>query len=135
MARPRKCRMVHTAPEVTRFKPQGVPASLLAEEVLPLEGLEALRLVDLEGLDQETAAARMAVSRPTFSRVLAAARRSVARALVQGLSILIEGGDYRVAGEAPPEFGPPVGRSRCGRGGRGGGHGRGGHGRGPGGPR
>jgi len=94
MPRPPKNRMVQAHPEVTYFKPQGVPMRNLKNVVLPVEGLEALRLADLEGLEQEEAAGRMKVSRPTFSRILASARRSVAEALVNGMSISIEGGNY-----------------------------------------
>ncbi len=58
------------------FRPVGIPARDLQEVVLPLECLEALRLSDLEKLDQETAAARMNVSRQTFGRVLATPLRT-----------------------------------------------------------
>jgi hypothetical protein len=63
--------------------------------------LEALRLADLEGLYQETAADRMGVSRATFGRILTSARRQVAEALV--------GGKVLVIGEAPvaPGSGEP----------------------------
>jgi hypothetical protein len=60
---------------------------------LALDGLEALRLADLEGLYQEAAAEHMGVSRPTFARILARARSAVAEALVEGKVLLI--------GEAP----------------------------------
>jgi len=72
------------------FKPQGIPARDLAEVVVPIEGLEALRLSDLEKLDQETAAARMNVSRQTFGRVLAEAR--------ERKMIRIQGGSYTLPG-------------------------------------
>ncbi len=90
------------------FKPQGIPARNLEEVALPVEGLETLRLSDFEKLDQETAAARMNVSRQTFGRVLAEARQIVAEALVMGKMIRIQGGSYTL---------PGVGR--WGRGGRG----------------
>jgi predicted DNA-binding protein (UPF0251 family) len=61
-----------------------------------VEGLEALRLADEQGLDQETAAARMGVSRPTFSRILAEARHVIAKALVNGWAIRIDGGSYEL---------------------------------------
>lgn len=63
--------------------------------------LEALRLADLEGLYQETAAERMGVSRATFGRILTRARAAVAEALV--------GGKVLVIGEAPvaPGSGEP----------------------------
>ena len=125
MPRPRKSRLIREQPEITLFKPQGVPAHDLRGVVLPLEGLEALRLADALGLDQEEAASMMGISKPTFCRVLAGAREAVARALVSGWAIRIEGGDYRLVDDAPP-FGPgPGGRGRgAGRGGGRGGRGR-----------
>jgi predicted DNA-binding protein (UPF0251 family) len=80
------------------FKPRGIPARELEEVVLPIEGLEALRLSDLENLDQETAAGRMNVSRQTFGRVLAEARKATAEALVMGKMIRIQGGSYTLSG-------------------------------------
>ncbi|MCK5230957.1 MAG: DUF134 domain-containing protein [Desulfobulbaceae bacterium] len=80
------------------FKPKGIPAIDLEEMVLAVEGLEALRLNDLEKLDQETAAGRMNISRQTFGRVLAEARGVVAEALVMGKMIRIHGGAYALPG-------------------------------------
>jgi predicted DNA-binding protein (UPF0251 family) len=77
-------------PEVTVFKPMGVSMSQLSGVVLGLDGFEALRLVDGEGLSQEEAAARMKVSRPTLCRILGEARAQVARALSRGWAIRIE---------------------------------------------
>lgn len=98
MPRPRKCRRITGEPRVTYFKPQGVPMRELDEVYLPYEGHEALRLADLEGLNQEEAARRMHISRHTFGRILAEARRSVAEALIHGLALRIQGGDYVIAG-------------------------------------
>ena len=100
------------------FRPVGIPARDLQEVVLPLECLEALRLSDLERLDQETAAARMNVSRQTFGRVLAEARQMVAEALVVGKMIKIHGGSYTLAGVGRWGRGGPRGRGRRGRLGR-----------------
>ncbi len=90
MGRRRKCRFVADVPEVTVFKPVGIPMSQLYGVVLGLDGFEALRLVDGEGLSQEEAAARMQVSRPTLCRILGEARGQVARALSRGWAIRIE---------------------------------------------
>ena len=90
MGRRRKCRFVANVPEVTVFKPVGVPMSQLSGVVLGLDGFEAMRLVDGEGLSQEAAAARMQVSRPTLCRMLGEARAQVARALSRGWAIRIE---------------------------------------------
>jgi predicted DNA-binding protein (UPF0251 family) len=78
---------------------------------LSLDGLEALRLADAEGLEHEQAAELMGISRPTFSRLLAEARAIVAKGLVNGWAIRIEGGNYEFAEEA--SF---CGRRRCRRG-------------------
>jgi predicted DNA-binding protein (UPF0251 family)/predicted Fe-Mo cluster-binding NifX family protein len=94
--RPRKCRMVSQIPSVIYFKPRGIPMRQLAEVYLPLEGFEALRLADLEGCNQEEAAKKMNVSRQTFGRILSQARHSVAEALVHGLALRIDGGDYLI---------------------------------------
>lgn len=100
MPRPRKCRLVNAAPGVRLFKPQGIPVRMLEEIYLPYEGYEALRLADLENLRQDEAAASMMVSRQTFGRILSEARRAVTEAIVRGLVLRIEGGDYRVGSEA-----------------------------------
>lgn len=51
----------------------------------------------MEGLTGSEAACRMRVSRHTFGRTLAAARRTVALALVTGRALRIEGGHYALA--------------------------------------
>jgi predicted DNA-binding protein (UPF0251 family) len=97
MPRPQKCRRVDFVPEVSHFKPAGIPFRDLEEVLLPVEEAEALRLRDLEGLEQEECAQRMSVSRPTFHRILGSARRKVADALLNGKAIRIEGGNYEMA--------------------------------------
>ncbi len=102
MPRPRKCRRIERSPKVDYFKPRGVPMTDLAEVYLTCEGLEALRLSDLEGLGAAEAASRMEVSRHTFGRILAEARRAVAGALVEGQALRIEGGQYDIKGQPCP---------------------------------
>jgi predicted DNA-binding protein (UPF0251 family) len=92
---------------VDAFIPSRVPPWGQEEVVLPVEGLEAIRLSDFEGLDQESAAIRMNISRQTFGRVLAESRAIVADALVMGKTLRIEGGDFEM---------PPRGRRRRRRG-------------------
>ncbi len=94
MPRPKKCRRVYFSPNVTFYKPRGIPMRMLKVARLPVEGLEALRLSDSLGLDQSKAAEAMGVSKPTFCRILAAARKTVSDALTQGMAISIEGGNY-----------------------------------------
>ena len=99
MARPRKCRFVRTDPAARFFKPQGVPMRELKIMALKGEELEALRLADARGLEQEAAARLMNVSRSTFSRILAQARRTMATALAEGAAIEIRGGDFRLVSD------------------------------------
>jgi len=84
-------------PVVTVFKPQGVPLTELRSLVLSVDGLEALRLADVEGLDHDGAARCMNVSRPTFTRLLNEAHQVVAQALVRGWALEIDGGAVELA--------------------------------------
>jgi predicted DNA-binding protein (UPF0251 family) len=70
---------------------------MLDEVCLSIEEAEAIRLKDLEDLDQEQCAEKMNISRPTFQRVLEAARRKIADALLNGKAIRIEGGNFEMA--------------------------------------
>lgn len=92
MPRPPKPREVAHPPATDYFKPRGVPMADLAERVLALDELEALRLVDLESLSQEQAGEAMGVSRGTIGRLLERGRRVVVDALVHGHALRIEGG-------------------------------------------
>jgi uncharacterized protein len=93
MPRPPHPRRIDQGLQAVGFKPIGRPAWPTQAVTLGLDGLEALRLADVEGLYQEAAAEHMGVSRPTFARILTRARATVAEALVHGKVILI--------GEAP----------------------------------
>jgi uncharacterized protein len=99
VARPAKPRFVTGEPCVDFFKPRGIPMSELKEEYLTVEELEAIKLIDIDGLYQEDAAERMEVSRQTFQRVLKSARGKVARCLVEGKALGIEGGNYMLSDE------------------------------------
>jgi predicted DNA-binding protein (UPF0251 family) len=104
MPRPRKNRRVGQQPVVVFYKPQGVALHGLKGLILSVEGLEALRLADAEGLEHQHAAEMMGISRPTFSRVLAEARRTLATAVSNGWAIRIEGGAYEIAPRLEADF-------------------------------
>jgi len=70
---------------------------VLEEVCLSVEEVEAIRLKDIERMEQEQCAERMNISRPTFQRVLASARQKIADALLNGKAILIQGGNYEMA--------------------------------------
>ena len=69
----------------------------LEEIRLLVEEAEAIRLKDLEGLEQEDCATRMQISRSTFSRILDSGRQKLADALLNGKAIRIEGGNFEMA--------------------------------------
>jgi len=85
-------RRVRSLPASTLFKPAGIPARDLIEIALTLDEFEAVRLADFDGLYQEAAALRMGVSRQTFGRIVEAARRKIADALVNGKALRVTGG-------------------------------------------
>jgi len=74
-----------------------VPLGALNEVTLLVEEAEAVRLRDLEKLAQKDCAAAMCISRTTFARILDAARRKIADALLGGKAIRIEGGSFEMA--------------------------------------
>ena len=102
MPRPIKWRRVTFIPEATYFKPAGIPMRVLEEVCLSVEEAEAIRLKDMEGLEQEQSAEKMNISRPTFQRVLWSARQKIANALLNGKAIRIEGGNFEMAPQIMP---------------------------------
>jgi predicted DNA-binding protein (UPF0251 family) len=129
MVRPRRCRKVFSVPRFNYFKPTGVKLADLEESLLTVDEFEAVRLKDLEGLEQEEVAKKMGISQPTLHRLLVSARRKIAEAIVNGKAIKIEGGVYMVAGQnAAVGKGKGVGQGFGGGFGRGAGRGRAGAG-------
>ena len=97
MGRQPLSRRVGALPRVSYFKPAGIPLANIEEIRLSIEEAEAIRLKDMEGLEQDACAEKMSVSRSTFARILLAARRKMADALLNGKAIRIEGGNYEMA--------------------------------------
>ena len=96
MPRPRRCRRVHGRPDFDYFKPAGIRLRDLTESVISVDEFEAVRLKDLTGMDQGAAAKEMNISQPTFHRLVLAARKKIADAIVHGKAIRIEGGNYQL---------------------------------------
>lgn len=95
MVRPLKPRCIGADPEATYFKPRGIPLCDLEQVVLTLDEVEAIRLKHIAALEQVEAAKRMGVSQSTFQRILSAANRKMADALLHGKAIKIEGGSVK----------------------------------------
>ncbi len=112
MPRPRKLKFVDFNPNITYFKPQGVPLSTLDEVVLGLDEVEALRLFDIKKMSQADAANEMKIHQSTFQRTLVRAREKLSDALINGKAIKIHGGDIMPGGDrtGPQGKGPKTGR-------------------------
>ena len=91
-------RWVNHPHDAKNFTPNGYqqPPNTI---ILKIYELEALRLVDLEDLTQEEAAAMMGVSRKTLWNDLQKARKKVTNALVNGYQICIQGNEYILRNE------------------------------------
>lgn len=96
MPRVTKCRQVCAEYRHKVFSPQDDEKSYITMSV---DEVEAMRLCDLEGLEQKICANQMGVSRGTYQRILYAARHKVTEALTEGKGIIISGGHYEVATE------------------------------------
>ena len=90
MVRPRRPRFCCFRPNVFFFKPQGVPLRHLELVFLEKDELEALKLHDVDGLDQIQAAEKMKISQPTFARILDSVYKKVADAIINGKAIEIK---------------------------------------------
>ncbi len=89
MPRPKLRRRLCIRPEVTYFKPRGIPLRELQQVHLTREELEVLWLVDEKGQDQVRAARHMHTSQSTIQRILTSAHAKVADALLHGKAIAI----------------------------------------------
>lgn len=89
LGRSRLCRNIRVNPAARYFKPQGIGLSELDEVELTREELEALRLKNIEELDQVEAAEKMKTSQSTFQRILSSAYKKISLALIKGKAIKI----------------------------------------------
>lgn len=89
MPRPQRKRTIYQLPECRKFTADHANG----EVILTLDELEAIRLMDQEGLDQAQCGERLHVGRTTAQNIIRRAHRKVADALVNGMSIRIDGGN------------------------------------------
>lgn len=120
MGRPHSERSIGHQPVSTFFKPSGVPMRELRIGTILFDELEAMRLVDAEGLQQTQAAQQMGISQSTIARLLSSGRGKTAHALAHGEALQLQQGDAPLNYQEPQGPGP---RGR-GRGRRGRGHGQ-----------
>ena len=95
IGRPKKVRYIQKMPQTTLFSPRGHPGR--PEEVeISVDLLEAVKLADLQGFSQSEGARAMRLSRPSFGRILRAARAKIADALINGKAIRVIAGDAQL---------------------------------------
>lgn len=93
--RPRIPRKVSENAVCRCYAPQCCPHQNNEFVLISPEEIEILKLVDIEGLEQEEAAAALGVSRKTLWRDLHEARRKIADALVNGKGMEVSGCERR----------------------------------------
>jgi predicted DNA-binding protein (UPF0251 family) len=93
MPRPIRNRKVVNPPQMSGFKPFGMPFCELKVLELQFDEYESINLVNYQDLSQDAAAELMGISRPTFTRVYNRALKKIAKAFVEGMAIKIEGGN------------------------------------------
>lgn len=89
MARPKIPRNICGHPADSCFKPNARPMSQLEQVFLKDDEFEALRLVDLLGMQQLEAAIEMRVSRQTLANILKEARFKIVDCLTQGKALIM----------------------------------------------
>lgn len=104
----RKRRYVCSLPINNRYGPLGSNRPRRKSFIrMMVDEYETIRLIDLEGFTQEECALKMKVARTTVQGIYFKARQKIAKSLVEGDVLLIEGGNYHLCN----------GRGRgCGRG-------------------
>ena len=95
MSRPIRCRRIEQLPTYRSFSPDDVEP--VESIIMSLDEFETLRLLDNEGLTQESCASKMNISRTTVTAIYDRARRKVAQALVNGKRLMIMGGKCEFA--------------------------------------
>lgn len=99
MARPSKCRRICSEPAYDSFMPGGFSCD--EQVVLTVDEYEVIRLVDLEKFTHGQCAAQMGISRTTVTEIYESAREKLADSIVNGKTLLIAGGHYRLCDGSP----------------------------------
>ena len=93
MREPYRKRRIHQPPNFKNFKPSGIPHNRLKTVTLTVDEYEAIRLADHLGLEHLQASEKMAISRPTFTRLIEKARHKIVQTIVDGMELVVEGGN------------------------------------------
>jgi predicted DNA-binding protein (UPF0251 family) len=94
MPRPRKWRKVCCLPNYIKFGPLDKTINDEHFIKMTVDEYETIRLIDLEGLNQEESSKQMGIARTTVQGIYIEARKKLADSLVNGKVLWIEGGEY-----------------------------------------
>ncbi len=95
MPRPSKPKHVRGLPRCSQFFGE-ISQDPKCHILLSVEEFETVRLIDYLGMNQEECAASMNVSRITVQTLYADARKKLARFLVEGSNLKIQGGNFQL---------------------------------------
>jgi len=98
MPRPMKGRKVCCLPQNARFGPLGCKGVQLEEIIMTVDEYETIRLIDYLDFTQEECSQQMKVARTTVQGIYSQARKKLSHALVDGVPLVIGGGEYRLCG-------------------------------------
>ena len=93
MPRPTRNRKIIDPPKMSGFKPFGMPLCEVEVMELQFDEFESIKMINYQDLPQDVAAAKMGISRPTFTRIYNKALKKIAQAFVECMAIKIEGGN------------------------------------------
>lgn len=96
MSRPRKHRRVCGLPETNSFGPLNGRGDHKSFIIMTVDEYETIRLIDFQGLTQDQCSKQMNIGRTTVQGIYSQARVKIAKSLVEGMPIRIEGGNYKL---------------------------------------
>ena len=96
MPRPTKFKTVCSLPKRNCFIPENQLADEIGTVDMSVEEYETIRLIDYEGFTQEECCKYMNVARTTVQQIYNHARKKIAKTIVEGLSLKIRGGNYKL---------------------------------------
>lgn len=103
MARPSRCRKIHSFPDHWNFSCEDQTED---QEIIQmsLDEYECIRLIDYRGLTQEECAEKMGVARTTVTSIYMNARKKLAEFLVDGMKLQLSGGNYAISKQNKEEI-------------------------------
>ncbi|WP_423363011.1 DUF134 domain-containing protein [Mycoplasma sp. P36-A1] len=96
MARPIKGRKVCTLPKCNTYGPLDTLDESNKKITMTIDEYESIRLIDLENMSQEECSKKMNIARSTVQGIYNEARKKLAQSLVNGNTLLINGGKYHL---------------------------------------